>query len=189
MDTIATIADFNVIPLADAGSRQILFSEPRDKSYTPVSTDWLMRRAAMQEPVTANVMPSAIVGNWTRLCRANLSGGLYSRIMQIARRQDGWRGVGSKELTPGALKAWLDFWIAVQDNAVEPGLALTARGTLQTEWFRNSRRHLDLEFVSKERIFFGFFNGGAIYEGVDTGGALVPWLGGHHARPLQWRPS
>jgi hypothetical protein len=189
VDSVATIADLKVIPLVNAASGQILFSERTDRPSSQVSLNWTARQAAReQEPMTA-AMPSAIVSNWTRLFRANLSGQLYSRIMQIARRQDGWRGQGSKRLSQEALRAWLDFWIQVRDRASEPALALTARGTLQVEWFRNARRHLDLEFVSKQRIFFGLFDGSAVYEGVDKIGSLRPWLVDHHARPLQWRSA
>jgi hypothetical protein len=166
--SLATISDLRVIiPLADAGSRQILLSDTGERQFASVSANLAARLAARpREQPTVNTMPQVIVSNWTRLFRANLSSTLYSRIMQIARRQDGWRGQGSKGLTHEALKTWLDFWTAVNDKASEPALALTARGTLQAEWFRNSRRHLDLEFVSKDRIFFGLFDGHAAYEGV-----------------------
>ncbi len=190
MDTLTTISDLHVIPLADAGSRQILFSDTGGAQYATLAANMRARRAArVQEPLTANAMPQVIVSNWTRLFRAKLSGSLYSRIMQIARRQDGWRGEGSKGLTQEALKAWLDFWTGVSNEASEPALALTARGTLQAEWFRSSRRHLDLEFVSEKRIFFGLFNGRAAYEGVDTIEELGPWLSDHHAHPLEWRSA
>jgi hypothetical protein len=185
VDTIATISDLHVIPFADAGSRQILFSDTSGGQQRLLSANWTARRAVKEhEEPTANTMPKAIVSNWTRLFFANLSSGLYSRIMQIARRPDGWRGEGSKGLTAEALRAWLDFWAKVNDSASEPSLALTARGTLHAEWFRNSRRHLDLEFVSRARIFFGLFNGHATCEGVDTLEGLVPWLGDHRAHPL-----
>jgi hypothetical protein len=195
VDTLATTSDLHVIPLADipladAGSRQILFSDTNGGQYTSLSANLAARRVARpQEPPTGNAMPRVIVSNWTRLFRAKLSGSLYSKIMQIARRQDGWRGEGSRGLTQEALQAWLDFWTAVNDDASEPALALTARGTLQAEWFRNARRHLDLEFVSGQKIFFGLFDGRAAYEGVDTIEALAPWLGDHHAHPLQWRSA
>jgi hypothetical protein len=189
VDSLATISDLHVIiPLADTGSRQILLSDRGERAS--VSANLAARLAARpQEQPTVNTMPQVIESNWTRLFRANLSSTLYSRIMQIARRQDGWRGQGSKGLTPEALKTWLDFWTAVNDIASEPALALTARGTLQAEWFRNSRSHLDLEFVSKDRIFFGLIDGHAAYEGVDTSKALVSWLAQHHAQPLQWRST
>jgi hypothetical protein len=188
VEVLATISDLNVIPLADAGARQILFSDTSMRP--PVANPWSRRRASRpKEPLTANAMPAAIVANWTKLFQANLSGRLYGRVMQIARRQDGWRGAGSKGLTSEALKAWLDFWIGVNAQASEPSLALTARGTLQAEWFRSSRRHLDLEFVSPERIFFGLFDGCAVYEGVDTIEALVTRLDDHRAHPLQWRSA
>ena len=191
MDSLATISDLHVIvPLADAGSRQILFSDTGDRQFASLSANFAARLAARsQERPTVNTMPQVIVSNWTRLFRANLSSTLYSRIMQIARRQPGWRGQGSKGLTHEALRTWLDFWTVVNDKASEPALALTARGTLQAEWFCNSRRHLDLEFVTKDRIFFGLFDGHAVYEGVDTSKALVSWLAEHRAQPLQWRST
>jgi hypothetical protein len=178
------VSDLSVIPIGDAGARQIPLSDTVGPA--PLSPKWPSPYATRHQE-TANAMPQVIVSNWSRLSRANLSGNIYGRILQIARRQDGWRGQGSKRLTEEALKAWLDFWTAVSGNALEPALALTARGTLQAEWFRNSRRHLDLEFVSSERIFFGLFDGPAAYEGVDTIEALVPWLADHRAHPLQWR--
>jgi hypothetical protein len=190
VDTLSTITDLHVIPLTDAGSRQILLSDTVGGHYLAQSANLAARRAARPaEPLTANAMPQVIVSNWSRLFSANLTSNLYSRIMQIARRRDGWRGEGSKGLTQEALSAWLDFWIAINDDASKPDLALTARGSLQAEWFRSTRRHLDLEFVSKERIFFGLFDGRAAYEGVDKIKTLVPWLSDHHAHPLRWRSA
>jgi hypothetical protein len=109
--------------------------------------------------------------------------------MQISRRADGWRGQGSRGLSAEALGAWLDFWSGIYSKAVEPALALTARGTLQVEWFQSSRRHLDLEFATKDKVFFGLFDGKAVYEGVDTAKALLPWLANHRAHPLKWHEA
>jgi hypothetical protein len=190
VDTLATISDLQVFPLTDAGSRQILLAETGCGQHVSSPAYLAARRAARLKDVpTVNAMPQAIVSNWTSIFRAGLSVPLYSRIMQISLRQDGWRGPGSKGLTPEALKVWLDFWTATKDDASEPALALTARGTIQAEWFRNSRSHLDLEFVSKDKIFFGLFDGRATYEGVDTLRAIIPWLSDHRARPLQWRSA
>jgi hypothetical protein len=135
----------------------------------------------------ANAMLPAIVANWPRMVLAGLSGKTYARIMQFARYQDGWRGPGSKALTSEALKAFLDFRISLGRNVVEPAIALTARGTLQAQWFFNNHQYLDLEFVSIKKIFFALFDQKAIYEGVDALDKLSRWLSEYPSKPLKWR--
>jgi hypothetical protein len=83
-----------------------------------------------------------------------------------------------------ALRTFLNFWIQIGSDASAPEIALTARGTLQAEWFKSSRRHLDLEFVNDQKIFFGWFDDGNVNEGVYSLGALVLWLKSPSARAM-----
>jgi hypothetical protein len=147
-----------------------------------------IRPPAQRLPVTdATSTPSAIWANWSRLSQANLSVETYTRIRNLARYEKEWRGPGSKALTSESLRTFLEFWIDVGPVATSPDLAITARGSIQAEWFRNSRRHLDLEFVGKDKVFFGLFNGNAINEGIDTLEGVAAWLKSHHAKPLLWK--
>jgi len=209
------VTQLNVMPLADAGARQIRFAEQFGEApevqqaneaaqsfranLEPRTAGERLQSGLTIDAVTdpedislrgaagANAMPHPILANWSRLFLAGLSGELYSRIWQMARYKDGWRGEGSRALTEEALKAFLEFLIKIDEDTVEPTLALTARGTLQAEWFRNLRRHLDVEFVSDEKAFFGLFDQHSVYEGVDSVDALVRWLPDRPSKPLKWR--
>jgi hypothetical protein len=175
MDALTQISDLHPLPLSGAGSRQILFGDEKIRT-----------RQAPKAEVVASTVPKAIVANWNRLFSANLPNDVYRRIRLLSRYDNGWRGDGSKALSADALKTFLNFWIQMTGYLANPDLALTARGTLQAEWFRNSRRHLDLEFVDSKKIFFGLFNGENVYEGVDSLEGLSEWLKHHRANPLRW---
>jgi hypothetical protein len=178
MDALTQIRDLRPLPVSGTGARQVLFGE--EKIAKPQAP------RANVGATEATTTPSAILGNWSRLFQANLPANMYIRIRQLARYDNGWRGHGSKALSAEALKVFLNFWIKASVEAAEPDIALTAHGTLQAEWFRNSRRHLDLEFVDSNEIFFGLFNGRNINEGVDSPVELLEWLRNHRAKPLRW---
>src|SRR5262245_5716735 len=172
MDSLTQARKIEVLPLSGTGSRRILFGE--QNTGTP---------ATKEKSITATV-PQAVLGNWNRLYRAQLPDRVYARVRQLARYEDGWRGFGSKALTVEALRTFLNFWIQIGSHASAPEIALTARGTLQAEWFKSSRRHLDLEFVNDQKIFFGWFDDGNVNEGVYSLGALVQWLKRPSARAM-----
>jgi hypothetical protein len=159
-----------------------LFEEP--STGRPAATE--KSRSALPQAVPQAV-PQAILENWSRLYIAELPDRVYMRIRQLARYEDGWRGIGSKGLSTEALRTFLNFWILIKSDASAPEIALTARGSLQAEWFQSARRHLDLEFVSDRKIFFGLFHDGNVNEGVYSLGALVQWLKSQSATFLRLR--
>jgi len=173
MDSLTQARRVEVLPLSGTGSRRILFGEQETGT-----------RATKKVSIAATTVPQALLENWNRLYRAQLPDRVYARVRQLARYEDGWRGFGSKALTAEALRTFLNFWIQIGSHASAPELALTAGGTLQAEWFKSSRRHLDLEFVNDRRIFFGWFDDGNVNEGVYSLGALVQWLKGPSAKAM-----
>lgn len=138
--------------------------------------------------VIADAMPFSLLANWSRIALANLSQEVFDRLVYLARRPVGWRGPGSRALSSGSVREFLEFWMTVRDKAREPALALTAAGGLHAEWFKSSRRHLDLQFSGDGRIFFGLFDRGRLLEGVDDAKNLKELLNAHLSRPLKWHP-
>jgi hypothetical protein len=130
--------------------------------------------------------PLSIELNWTRLTRANLSETACSRLSSIAARSEGWRGRGSKALSSASLSVFLKFWDVASQDATEPQFALMANGHLSAEWFKNSRRHLDLEFADDWMIYFGLFNGEGVSEGKETIRNIHKMLKATDSRPLRW---
>jgi hypothetical protein len=171
MDSLTQVR--KVLPFSGTGSRQILFGE--QNTGTP---------ATKKKSIAVTAVPQAVLGNWNRLYRAQLPDRVYKRVRQLARYEDGWRGFGSKALTAEALRTFLNFWIQIGSHASAPEIALTARGTLQAEWFKSSHRHLDLEFVNDQKIFFGWFDDENVNEGVYSLGGLVQWLNIPDARAM-----
>jgi hypothetical protein len=133
-----------------------------------------------------NATPLAMALNWNRLARAELSEASYSRLFAIASRPDGWRGRGSKALSAASLSVFLKFWSVVSRDAAEPQFALMPTGHLSAEWFKNRRRHLDLEFADDWMIYFGLFNGDGISEGKETIQNLANILKSTSFKPLLW---
>jgi len=138
-----------------------------------------------QSARSADILPLAIAANWSRLARSHLSTGLYSRLLKMARRGPGWRGPGSRPLSSGSLRFFLEFWTLVRGSALEPQIALTPNGHLQAIWYRNSRRSLDIEFVETGEAFFGLFDGRAIVEGVENILGLAHMIVTRENKPLK----
>jgi hypothetical protein len=135
---------------------------------------------------SVNVTPLAVVLNWSRLARADLSRTSYSRLFALAMRPDGWRGRGSKVLSVASLSVFLKFWSLVSSDAAEPEFALMPNGHLSAEWFKNNRRHLDVEFAEDWMVYFGLFNGEGISEGKETIENLAAILRATKPKPLLW---
>ncbi len=132
------------------------------------------------------VTPTAISVNWSRLSRASLSLVTYTRLFELAARPDGWRGPGSRALDSSSLSSFLGFWTMVSAHASEPQFTLSPNGHLGAEWYKSSRRNLDLEFTDDQKAFFGLFQGAEEIEGIAAVTSIAAMLLAHPARPLDW---
>jgi hypothetical protein len=135
----------------------------------------------------AEATPTSIALNLARLEAAKLAAATKARILALAMRRDGWRGPGSRALGATSLSTFLKFWGLIAREAAEPELALMPNGHLSAEWFKNSRRHIDLEFADDTTIYCGLFNGSAIWEGKDDAQNIATMLKGTASKPLLWR--
>jgi hypothetical protein len=140
------------------------------------------------DPANASALatPSAISINRTRLSRAGLTADAYSRLIKIATRAEGWRGPGSRALQSASLVGFSNFWSLICGQAVEPEFTLLPNGHLGIEWYKNSRRHVDLEFVDDQMAYFGFFNGATEIEGKANVRVIAQLMMTDSARPLRW---
>jgi hypothetical protein len=143
--------------------------------------------SSTREDPTSNALPTAIASNWSRLAFSRIGAPLYARLMNLAKREPGWRGPGSRPLDAASLRAFLEFWKLIRDSAVEPQVVLGPSGQIQAIWRRNSRHSVDLEFAAKGAIYFGLFDGLSIQEGVDTADQLSKVLLNRTSEPLKWR--
>ena len=149
-------------------------------SYTPISE---LTTQGVNPPAT----PTAISINRTRLSRAGLTADAYSRLFKIATRSEGWRGPGSRALHSASLVGFLNFWSLICGQAVEPEFTLLPNGHLGAEWYKNSHRHLDMEFADDQMVYFGLFSGATEIEGKENAGVIGQLLLAHPARPLRWK--
>ena len=174
-----------VPPLGDARQTESKFT------VDDVWTDREARPRPMTEAPSTSVeaLPKAIQDNWNRIALSKPPPRTYQRIRQIARKEAGWRGRGSYPLSSQSLEWFLEFWKLIRGNASEPELAITPSGRLQVDWYKNSRRHLDIEFAENGTVFYGFFDGKSVHEGVETYDVLAEWLRSRESKPLRWHPK
>ena len=164
---------------------------PRPKHITTDVTPGLSAPAMQRAPVfelSADTTPGQISVNRTRLVRAKLSLNSIRDLFRLASHCDGWRGPGSRCLDLGSLSTFLEFWasFATLRGRKEPVFALGPNGNLVAEWYKNKYRHLDVEFCSDSRLYFGLFNGDLVIEGIATSAELTSVLRTLTANPLQW---
>jgi hypothetical protein len=166
-----------------------LFSDATDLSFTSFSqlnikaADWWRRTV----PAPSLATPSTISINWTRLSRAGLTPEAYSQLLKIATRNDGWRGPGSRALRSLSFVGFLNFWPLICVQAVEPEFTLLPNGNLGAEWYKNSQRHLDMEFIDAQMAYFGFFSGATEIEGKANIQVIAQLLTSNSANPLRWK--
>lgn len=139
-------------------------------------------------PSPTNSLPDAILTSWSRIAQADMSVSLYRNLVRIAMRPDGWRGPGSRSLTPTSLRSFLEFWSTIRASAAEPELALAPDGSLHAEWFKSNRQRLDVRFAGKQALF-GLLTNNSIVEGVDSLHTVAEILSAHPAKPLSWSAS
>lgn len=130
----------------------------------PLLPDVSLARELENVPQTAAV-PGAILANWEALAASNISEDVYQYLVKLARKQDGWRGPGSRALRAGSLRYFLHFWQGVKDTAVEPELVLLPNGGLQAEWFKGNKQFVEIEFRVDGLVLFGIFDGVTVLEG------------------------
>jgi hypothetical protein len=137
--------------------------------------------------VPSATTPAAISINLTRLSRAGLTTDAYSRLFKIAMRTESWRGQGSRALYSASLLGFLNFWSLICEKAVEPEFTLLPNGHLGAEWYKNSHRHVDMEFVDDQVVYFGLFSGATEIEGKADARVIGQLLLAHPDRPLRWK--
>jgi hypothetical protein len=177
-----TQADYRVEWTIKERSAQPLF-DASTLSYTPISE---LPTQGVNAPALTTT-PTAISINRTRLSRAGLTADAYSRLFKIATRSEGWRGPGSRALHSASLVGFLNFWSLICGQAVEPEFTLLPNGHLGAEWYKNSHRHLDMEFADDQMVYFGLFSGATEIEGKENAGVIGQLLLAHPARPLRWK--
>jgi hypothetical protein len=79
-------------------------------------------------------LPIAIASNWSRIALSRIGAPLYARLMNLAKREPGWRGPGSRSLDAASLRVFLEFWKLIRHSAVEPQVVLGPNGHIQAVW-------------------------------------------------------
>lgn len=106
-------------------------------------------------------IPHAIVANWRAIYKSSFTDLTYLRLLHLAGLSENWNGENSQPLAPVSLERFLEFWWTVLQQAVEPELVLTNRGSLQAEWFKNSTHFFEIEFTADAggTCYFALFDG------------------------------
>ena len=135
----------------------------------------------------SDTLPPAIAANWSRLALSGIGTALYTRLVNLAKREAGWRGSGSRALDGSSLQTFLNFWKMVRGYAVQPQVVLAPNGNMQAIWQKSSKKILDLEFAEGNRVYFGLFDGASVQDGVDAANELARALLNRSSEPLKWR--
>ncbi len=135
-----------------------------------------------------SALPASLSANWNSLAISGLSSELRKRLFQLAEKPDGWRGPGSKCLSPASLRNFLRTWASIAENAVEPFVTLAPNGNLYAEWHASWKRHLDFEFAGNDEVFYGLFHGDYPSEGKDFTVEAVNMMQSRSKNPFLWKP-
>ncbi|MEQ9329150.1 MAG: hypothetical protein RJQ21_17850 [Rhodospirillales bacterium] len=136
--------------------------------------------------VESDTLAQSIEENWQRLASSNIDIDLFKRILMFSSMSDGWRGEGSKALSPKSLKTFLEFWRDVNCKAKKPNIALSPRGNVYAEWHKSWKKHLDIEFMGDGSALFGLLDGASIVEGRETVNNIVSLVLNRKEKPLLW---
>ena len=170
----------------------VTLGQHRQATQTTISLRSARDGTANQaRPTSTDTMPDAIRANWCGLAISRLSVDAFARLNFLASKQAGWRGAGSMALSGVSVSKFLRFWAAVRAVAAEPELMLTPMGTLQTEWFKNHKQFLEVEFSqSDESSSFGLIDRQTRLEGKARPNELIQLLKGYRdGIALTWTPA
>lgn len=131
-------------------------------------------------------IPQTIVKNWQSLAKSCLNEQTYLYILRLARKESGWRGLGSLPLDDRSLGNFLRFWDGVREQVVEPEFVLVPNGNIQVEWYKNDSHFVELEFRPDNKILFGLFDGDTVFEGTASAKDVIALLSSRDLEPLKW---
>jgi hypothetical protein len=134
----------------------------------------------------SSAVPHAIRMNWGLLSDPKLSKQFRSRLLTLAGATDGWRGEGSRAMSPSALTTLLTFLRSSLGHAVEPEIALTQEGGVLAQWFKSPKEYLDLTFRPDNSVYFGLFDRGTVYEGVDNSSRVLQFVRTISPAAMRW---
>lgn len=137
-------------------------------------------------PTNSNVVPDTIRENWQALANSGLSDRSYLQLLKLAKKEHGWRGLGTRSLDGRSLGQFLSFWAKVRSHALEPEFVLLPNGNLQVEWYRDDHHFTELEFRSDGSVFFGFFDASSEIEGSARLVEIQPLIEARRYRYLRW---
>ena len=190
--TRTSISEFELTPELSGHLAYLHFAQEAntiDDIHTPqavVDTATAVPQSQTRESQLSTSMPRSVSDNWYSLLTSGLSDGAQTRLRRLAQLDDGWHGRGSKALQSASLKNFLLFWRIISENAIEPFLTLTPNGHLYTEWHRNWRRHLDLEFTEDHTVYFGLLDRHYVNEGLDRRSEVARIFLSRTSNPFRW---
>ena len=144
------------------------------------------RAPVYRVPTNSNVVPDTIRENWQALANSCLSDRSYLHLLKLAKKEHGWRGLGTRSLDGRSLGQFLSFWTNARSHAIEPEFALLPNGNLQAEWYRDDHHFTELEFRSDGLVFFAFFDGSSEIEGLARLTEIQPLIEARDYRYLRW---
>ncbi len=133
-----------------------------------------------------NSIPEVITKNWFNIEQSEISYEMYSRILKLSSKSDGWRGNGSRKLEASSLLAFLNFWQKIKQCTVEPDLVLLPNGNLQVEWYKNDKHFFEIEFTTDQLLIFGLFDGKKEYEGIGSSSDVLAIAKLNSSKAVKW---
>jgi hypothetical protein len=138
------------------------------------------------EQLGTGTLSNAIMANWGKIIKAQLSERMYAKIENLAVGPGSMIGSNvGRPLDAKSLGDFLDFWTHVRSIAVEPEITSAPDGTLHAEWYKSDRQRLDARFTVNS-VMFGLIAGTKLIEGAETPETVASLLRNHPAMPLQW---
>jgi hypothetical protein len=131
-------------------------------------------------------MPDSLRDNLLGLRTSNLQEQIHSRLWFLANKPDRWRGAGSKRLNSESLRNFLRCWRKIAADAAEPFVTLAPNGNVYAEWHASWRRHLDMEFSSDGKVYFGLCHNGDTVEGKDDLEEVLNAMLARRKNPFRW---
>ncbi|NQU63590.1 MAG: hypothetical protein HQ517_04815 [SAR324 cluster bacterium] len=187
VDSIIATISGNAISALD--NRSELIDNLDEKSTSififDIESQKLLCTEAYKSSKTSSI-PEAIKSNWYNIEQSDLSFDLYSTILKLANKPNGWRGGNSKKLISSSLSEFLNFWQSIKSSAIEPEVVLLPNGNIQAEWYKNDKHFLEIEFGSDQMFLFGLFDGKKIYEGRGKLNDVITIAKLNSSKALNW---
>ena len=113
---------------------------------------------------------------------------MFEKLEKLNKLEYGWNNHGGLPLKSSSVKDFYIFWNKIKDMrlTVEPEFAPGGDGSLNVEWHKDWKHHLEIEFRGGSVCFYMLADGRSEHQGRTSINDLITFLIHRKNNPFIW---